>query len=151
MSTDQKLVHCIYCSRLSPDVDDAELMTILDKARAKNALLDVTGMLLADEDACFQVLEGPADVVRELYDIIRVDPRHEEVLKLIEEPIEERDFADWTMGIARLSRSELLAIPGLNDFFVAGRSLAELDKGRAKDLLSAFRNGRWRQTVEGGE
>ena len=71
-----------------------------------------------------------------------------QVLKLIEETIEKRDFAGWTIGIAQLDRQELASIPGLNDFFSTGRRLADLDSGRAKDLLRAYSNGRRRQSVQ---
>lgn len=144
---DQNLVHCIYTSSLAPGLDDQELRNILKKARENNAELGVSGMLLFDSGAFFQVLEGPKGVVGPLYAKIAGDPRHQHVVKLIEEPIEERDFSDWTMGIANLRRQELAAIPGLNDFFAGGGSFAQLDEGRAKNLLAAFREGRWRSSI----
>jgi hypothetical protein len=41
-------------------------------------------------------------------------------VKLIQEPIEQRSFAEWTMGLGQPDRDELGAIPGLNDFFRQG-------------------------------
>jgi hypothetical protein len=62
----------------------------------------------------------------------------------IRELIAERDFADWTMGFASVSPEKLRKIPGLNDFFRDGSCFSELDPGRAKKLLAAFAEGRWR-------
>jgi hypothetical protein len=150
MSDPDDLIHCIYCSQLASGLDDSELVAILETARANNARLDITRMLLFDSESFFQVLEGPAGNVRPLYEVIRADPRHEKVLKLIEEPIEQRDFGAWTMGIAHLNRDELAAVPGLNDFFEDSRSLADLTEGRAKELLRAFSEGRWHASIGNG-
>ncbi|MDZ7754702.1 MAG: BLUF domain-containing protein [Gammaproteobacteria bacterium] len=95
----------------------------------------------------FQVLEGEHEVVAKLFDRIAADPRHGNTVKIIEEPIEKRNFGEWSMGYAKVSRDALRGIEGLNDFFSAGRSYTALDQGRAKELLRAFREGRWRTKV----
>jgi hypothetical protein len=51
------------------------------------------------------------------------------------------------MGCPALSGEELAQIPGLNDFFARGGSYLELGAGRAKTLLSAFTEGRWRASI----
>jgi hypothetical protein len=48
------------------------------------------------------------------------------------------------MGFSSVSPEKLRKVPGLNNFFAKGSSFAELDAGRAKKLLSAFVEGRWR-------
>jgi len=106
-------------------------------------------MLLYHQDSFFQVLEGPPAAVDKIYQRISEDSRHVKIVKLIQEPIDERGFADWTMGLGRMERDELGAIPGLNDFFRRGSCLWELEPGRARTLLEAFREGRWRRTVDG--
>jgi hypothetical protein len=138
------LVHYIYASSLSEGYDSSELDLILKKARHNNEELDVTGMLLFDQGSFFQVLEGEEPVVASLYEKISLDERHSNLVKIIVEPIEERSFWNWSMGVAHLTRRELAAIPGMNDFFADGHSLAQLDFGRAKSLLAAFRDGRYR-------
>jgi hypothetical protein len=51
------------------------------------------------------------------------------------------------MGFVSVTRAELLQLPGANDFFVDGKCLADLDTGRARKLLEAFRKGRWRDRL----
>jgi len=75
------------------------------------------------------------------------DKRHRRITKVILEPIAERAFGAWTMGCPELSSSQLGQIPGLNDFFARGQSYVELDEGRAKILLTAFTEGRWRAAL----
>jgi EAL domain-containing protein (putative c-di-GMP-specific phosphodiesterase class I) len=48
------------------------------------------------------------------------------------------------MGFTRLSLDDASSIDGLNDFFGSGRVLTDLDAGRAKKILTAFKHGRWR-------
>ena len=138
------LIQCIYCSKsvdnpLTPDALDA----ILEQSRTNNAAIDVTGMLLYESGAFFQVLEGERSVVEALYKRLAGDERHGNVIKLIQEPIEQRSFGDWSMGYPRVSREQLAEIDGLNDFFAQGKSFMELEEGRAKTLLDAFKSGRW--------
>jgi hypothetical protein len=51
------------------------------------------------------------------------------------------------MGYPELSTEELANIPGLNDFFTSGDSFLDIGEGRAKTLISAFKEGRWRTTI----
>jgi hypothetical protein len=139
------LILLCYASAATRQFNKQDIVNLLLQSRAKNARLGVSGMLLYVAPSFFQILEGERAVVASLYDTIVRDQRHGDVLKLIEEPIEKRAFADWTMGYADVSRSELSAIPGLNDFFASGGTFNGIGPGRAKILLEAFRGGRWRQ------
>ena len=142
-----ELVHCIYCSASTTDFTVSELNTLLDECRGKNAKVEVTGMLLYRDRTFFQVLEGDRPVVEALFEKIGKDKRHVRVTKVILEPIEQRTFAAWTMGYSEMTAKELADIPGLNDFFTRGMSYLELGESRAKTLLSAFKEGRWRSSL----
>jgi len=85
-----------------------------------------------------------------LFAIISSDPRHLKVTKIIQEPIAKRAFGDWTMGFTDVDESELESITGFSDFFQNGNSLTSLLSGRAKKLVSAFAEGRWRARLDGG-
>ena len=142
------LVHCIYCSVSTKDVfSPTELAALLAECREKNSRAGLTGMLLYCDRTFFQVLEGDRPVVEALLEKLARDKRHERVTKIILEPIEERAFAQWTMGYSNISKKELADIPGLNDYFAQGRSYLELGEGRAKTLLSAFKEGAWRHSL----
>ena len=144
MENTSNLIHCIYASAAPAGFDKGQLQKLLAMARENNAQLNVTGMLLYTNHSFFQVLEGEEGIVLSLYEKILRDPRHEKVTKLIQEPIRQRDFAQWTMGYAAITATDLSKIPGLNDFFLQGQSYWEIEQGRAKTLLDAFRQGRWR-------
>jgi hypothetical protein len=90
------------------------------------------------------VLEGEAETVDAVYTKIQHDPLHTRVTQIINEPIAERDFSEWTMGFSVLDRLDAGKLIGENDFFTATSCVAQIGAGRAKKLLSAFRDGRWR-------
>ncbi|WP_415890679.1 BLUF domain-containing protein [Neptuniibacter sp. SY11_33] len=139
-----ELIHCIYCSAATDsDLTKEALDEILEQSRTNNQKSDITGILLFESGAFFQVLEGDRDAIEKAYLKISRDPRHERVTKLISEPIEERAFGEWSMGYPRVTKKELEEISGLNDFFARGNSFMELEEGRAKVLLQAFKQGQW--------
>jgi Sensors of blue-light using FAD len=141
------LEHVAYASEATLDFSDEKVRALLAGARAKNAALGVTGMLLLVDRSFFQILEGAPDAVEGLYEKILGDTRHRRVVKLIQEPIERRDFEDWSMGLARVTSKELASVPGFHDFVATGRSLDSLGEGMARRLLRAFREGSWRARV----
>jgi hypothetical protein len=143
-----ELIHCVYASAASRAFEPEQLAELLQAARENNAKLGLTGMLLYAEGSFFQVLEGQADVVDALYEKIERDPRHAQMTMIIKEPISKRHFEDWTMGFYKVSRAELAGMSGVNDFFGKG-TLVSVDAGRAKKLLAAFRDGRWRTKLTG--
>ena len=143
-----ELVHCIYCSaHTQGELSADELGALLQASRLNNGKIGVTGMLLYRDGAFFQVLEGEPHVVEALFEKIAKDKRHNRIIKIILEPIDERAFAEWTMGHAQVTEKDLAEIPGLNDFFVRGTSYLDLGEGRAKALLAAFKEGRWRLSL----
>lgn len=144
-----KLTHLIYTSSAAPGFDTTQLKSILQTARHNNSRRVVTGMLLYSVGSFFQVLEGEEATLMELFAIIATDPRHRNVTKIIQEPIARRAFGDWTMGFSALEPAELSGIEGFSDFFQQGISLTNLQSGRAKKLLWAFAQNRWRARLDG--
>src|ERR1700722_5491203 len=140
----KQLIRCIYASLAVPNFKEDELPLLLERARHFNALHSLTGMLLYIEGNFFQVLEGEAEAVDALYTGIMRDPRHTRVTLIIREPIAQRDFSEWTMGFSVVDRLDAGQLIGENDFFTKASCIDNLDAGRAKKLLAAFRNGRWR-------
>jgi Sensors of blue-light using FAD len=138
------LSHLIYASSADSKMGDAELRAILDRARTVNSQLDITGILLHTEGSYFQVLEGDAEAIDSLYAKIAHDKRHTNVVLIVREPIASRAFADWSMGFASVTSKDVAGIIGVNDFFQKKSCFYELSAGRAKKLLAAFADGRWR-------
>ena len=143
----EQLIHLAYASGASVPFSDAAVRALLTKARAVNGKLGVTGILLLVEGSFFQILEGAPQAVVPLYEKIGRDKRHQRVVKLFHEPTGRRDFQDWSMGLARLTSKDLATLPGFSDFFTHRTSFDDMGEGRARTLLAAFREGRFRTRV----
>ena len=142
------LMHCAYCSASTKTpLSSTELESLLAECRRNNSKADVTGLLLYQNGSFFQVLEGEHATVEALFHKISLDKRHHQTKKIIFEPIATRSFAAWTMGFPKITSKELATIPGLSDFFHHGTSYVELGEGRAKSLLGAFKDGKWRASL----
>jgi Sensors of blue-light using FAD len=145
---DMNLVHCAYCSASTKTpLGSAELESLLEECRRNNSKADITGILLCQNGSFFQVLEGEHDTVEALFHKISFDKRHHQVKNIIVKPITTRSFAAWTMGFPKITSKELATIPGLSDFFHRGTSYVELGESRAKSLLAAFKEGKWRASL----
>jgi EAL domain-containing protein (putative c-di-GMP-specific phosphodiesterase class I) len=142
-----QLIQLIYCSAAKHLFTKAELAHLLARSRSNNQKNGVTGMLLYADGSFFQVLEGEPAAVDGLFETIKGDRRHRDVTLIIREPIARRAFGDWTMGYADITSSEVDELVGANDFFGKGESFTRMGQGRAKKLLSAFRQGRWRSKL----
>jgi hypothetical protein len=140
----KNLSHLIYASSADSTMRAAELRAILDRARTVNSQLDITGILLHTDGSYFQVLEGDAEAIDALYAKIARDQRHTNVVLIVREPIASRSFSDWSMGFASVTAKDVAGIIGANDFFQKKTCFYELGAGRAKKLLAAFADGRWR-------
>lgn len=141
------LARIAYVSALRSEVSRGELATMVSTWRRQNAERAVTGFLLVHRDSVFQVLEGFPDVVQALYATISHDLRHHFVAKLIDEPILQRSFGDWSMGHARLVRSDLAALAPLRSFLDPAFRYWHCDEAMARTLLAAFATGPWRRAI----
>ncbi len=138
------LIHRIYSSVATPHFKEYQIPALLERVRAANVRHEVTGMLLYIGGNFFQALEGAPDVIDELYDRIVQDPRHTHVAQIVREPIEQRRFADWSMGFTTVDPLDAGTLIGEGGFYQSALCLSRLDTGRAEKLLSAFGSGRWR-------
>jgi len=106
----------VYASAGVTEWSALEVEAMLLGFREKNASLNITGLLLYKDGSFLQALEGEESVVRKLYDTIASDPRHQQVTLMLEIPIEERSFPDWSMGLKILPTGGDGAKEGVKSF-----------------------------------
>lgn len=90
------LCQLFYISRSLSTPLDVE--AILASSRRQNLRRGVTGILLFSGGHFAQLLEGSAQALRETMAAIDADPRHEAVTRLMEGPLAQRRFANWSMA-----------------------------------------------------
>ena len=92
-----------YVSRFAMPFRESELEELGAKAAEKNKGLDITGVLITSGGLFYQVLEGPAEAVDEIFGHIKSDKRHTDLLVLeIEEDVSQRLFPGWSMKTVNL-------------------------------------------------
>lgn len=133
----EPMLSIVYWSRASDRFDPSHLVDLLLHSRRNNRRLTLSGMLLYRSGHFLQVIEGPAQMLRERMRIIASDPRHDRVTVLLEESIDERMFPAWTMGYGETADD----VPGLQ------RAFDDLEAGRdLRDSIPALRGViRWFQ------
>jgi Sensors of blue-light using FAD len=91
------LLCLLYMSRATREMAPGEIDGLLERARARNASLGVTGALLHYGGRFMQVLEGDAGAVEGCFRRILDDPRHTQVTRLHGEVIAAPRFKEWSM------------------------------------------------------
>lgn len=111
--------YCIvYISSVTDLLSEEELTCIMQRSQLKNRVLGITGIMLYFNGSVIEVLEGPENKVKALYETIRKDPRHVQATQLYANSIAHRSFPDWYMGYKTLTGLEfdhlkdILPLPG---------------------------------------
>lgn len=109
------LYQLVYVSAATDLFEEDELHDILTVSRRNNQKRGITGMLLYHDGGFIQALEGPQDEVLDLYRKIERDPRHNHAIKLLNGPIEARNFPEWKMGFQKVDGATA-DLPGFSHF-----------------------------------
>lgn len=89
----------IYLSTATDDsMTDFDLDDLLQKSQKSNRLNDISGILLHLNGEFVQVLEGTKKAVLNLFEIIKLDKRHKDVVAFDEKEVSERYFAGYFMA-----------------------------------------------------
>lgn len=95
-----------YLSSSTLPIDAATLSDILAKSQRNNRRDGVTGLLCHHDGSFLQFLEGEAAAVDGAFQRIRADPRHRGMIEVYRQPVSERAFGTWAMGVARLDKMD---------------------------------------------
>ena len=91
------LTTLIYRSQLNLSRPSTELRELVERARIRNARLNITGVLLAKGSDVMQILEGSEESVLKLFRKIRDDKRHSGVVELMRDYGPRRRFENVGM------------------------------------------------------
>jgi len=116
---------------------------ILMSSRRSNIDAQVTGALLATDKYFAHVLEGEQEAVEETYGRITRDPRHQDIVLLLTEPIAARQFPDFSMAYIGPSQAAEEAVAPVT------KTLPGTEKGEAARDLVRFMS-RVLATCDGG-
>jgi hypothetical protein len=101
------LSQLVYVSNRNTNCTTGEIEKILASCKQNNPPLNITGVLLYSEAKFIQLVEGEAKVIMSLYDKIKSDPRHSNVMMISYNPIKEKSFPSWHMGTRDISKTDV--------------------------------------------
>ena len=127
------MIRLLYFSQTKSDVTEDQIQQILLTARAKNAELNITGVLLHGGGMFLQVLEGPEQAVLKLYVKILDDSRHRDSRIVYITPTQDRMFANWSMGFLSDNPLDLVTMAQLR-----GERVESVQAEQFSDLIRKF-------------
>lgn len=110
--------YTIYTSKPTAEISKKVVDEITAESIKWNKDHGITGILLCMENRFFQFLEGNEKDVTEVFEMIRKDPRHTDVIVRVKGYSNERVFSEWSMGSWMLSNEELNSLSALKDLQV---------------------------------
>ena len=138
---DETFRSIVYVSTATRGLNTEELEELLDVSRRYNQREGITGMLLYVEGNFMQAIEGAHDRIGDLYKRLERDPRHHNITKLVDEPIAQRQFAQWLMAFRQVSLASIRELEGFSDFLDRGFDTEAMRAwpDKAHKLLLTFR------------
>lgn len=131
----------IYISQATRKMSTSDLHEILKVAQDNNQLIDVTGSLFYNGGWFLQVLEGPTDTLKKLYNKIEKDPRHKNSRIIYDEPARFRTFTRWTMNMTNLEDRQADKYDELVEVIEAAKTDRKIGAASpAVTLLKIFKN-----------
>jgi hypothetical protein len=110
------LYQLVYTSTATKTFNKAELVDLLKGSVRRNTRFGITGLLLYHSGTFIQALEGDKEALTDLFEKISRDPRHHHLIRLIQGPIQERNWPDSAMSFRDLNSPELRKLPGFSEF-----------------------------------
>jgi hypothetical protein len=143
------LIQLVYASMATKPLAEEPLKELVTAARANNARLGITGLLLYKNASFFQVIEGEEGEAMRLFEKIRQDKRHDGIVMLHRRAVELRSFPNWAMGFAYVPEKRQETLVGFLDFLRV-RKFPDLvgDTVLTDRILNGFKGGPWRAAVQ---
>ncbi|MFN7834640.1 MAG: BLUF domain-containing protein [Burkholderiaceae bacterium] len=92
------LVNLIYTSLATDKFNKCELDGLLNVCRKNNGRCHLTGLLIFHAGVFIQWIEGLESDVSLLWEKIKLDDRHDNLVQIEYGPISQRFFPEWWMG-----------------------------------------------------
>lgn len=91
-----------YVSTVSSSLYDEEIQEALHFSKNWNNDNSITGILLYSQGNFFQVLEGDQEKLKKLFQRIKDDERHYDIITIFEKEVEAQKFDEYDAGFISL-------------------------------------------------
>ena len=83
-----------YVSSANRDINQDEVAELLDQTEIRNNNMGVNGLLIYSSGNFFEVIEGEETKIKDLFENIKEDPRHRNIMMVFEKEIDKPLFDD---------------------------------------------------------
>ena len=129
----------IYISKPTRLIDSSDLIQLSKQAALNNAKQSITGYLVFNDEYFMQYLEGEEVAVKNLYEKIAKDERHESLKLIYTGQAQTRVFPKWSMGFKDLSFWKNMKINTLDHDFESLENLSDdINHQMIKSILHQF-------------
>lgn len=133
------MIQLVYLSSTRWLLTADDVARILDSSLRNNARDNITGILIYRSGSVMQLLEGEADLVHRLFEVIKRDERHHRITLLYDIPVKERDFTGWSMAYRNLDVVSDLPPVGYSALLDDNFDMSSIEPARARQILTLFK------------
>ena len=103
------MLKCIcYTSKVKPTLNILELEALFNETQINNEKSDITGVLVKNEDDFFQILEGNALIIDAIFERIKKDTRHSNIIVFLNNTISQLAFKAFDTSYALIENIDAL-------------------------------------------
>jgi hypothetical protein len=134
-----QMTHCIvYFSTSFGLFREEDLIDLLHQCRKHNHKANITGVLFYVQGSIIQVIEGSPEAVESLFDRIKQDRRHKNLTCVVNQRIEERLFANWSMSYETLTVRQLEKVRLMIGLDQTNQAISSVKQPAILGMLKAF-------------
>ena len=126
----------VYVSTASEELDESDIKKILDYSKDWNNTHNVSGILLFSEGNFFQVIEGEGGTIESLFQNIKTDKRHKNLIKIFEKEINKEAYDGYESDF--ISEETRYASSKLDHYLDYIKVLDQPSQMVVKNMLKAF-------------
>lgn len=87
-----------YTSEVNSSIKLMELEALFNQTQSKNNSHNINGVLVKRNNLFFQVIEGNPIIIDTVYEQIKKDSRHSNIIEFLNKPITELSFKSFEIG-----------------------------------------------------
>ena len=87
-----------YKSQVKSTLSILEFESLFNATQTNNDKSNITGVLVKSKDIFFQIIEGEVTTIDSLFDKIKKDNRHSNIIELLNKPISQLSFNAFDTG-----------------------------------------------------
>lgn len=125
-----------FISSASASLPEDEIENLLIEWREKNNANNIKGMLLFSEGNFFQVLEGEKTKVLELFQQIKEDPRHSNIIQVVGQDLSKGSFDHYI--VEHLDETEYSKPELVSQYCESVKGMDPETQQQIKNILKSF-------------